>query len=96
MEPSRVSVLKGVPIVAVCGGPSAAHCAAIAEDGRAYGCGADGRGGAATSATPCDLSACQPAAVRPRSPDRGLRRARPTPRRVARWDGEPADPHGRG
>ena len=36
MEPSRVSVLKGVPIVAVCGGPSAAHCAAIAEDGRAF------------------------------------------------------------
>ena len=36
MEPSRVSVLKGVPIVAVCGGPSAAHCVAIAEDGRAF------------------------------------------------------------
>ena len=47
MEPSRVSVLKGVPIVAVCGGPSAAHCAAIAEDGRAFVWGATRAGSSA-------------------------------------------------
>ena len=36
MEPSRIYTLKDVPIVAVCGGPSAAHCVAITEDGRAF------------------------------------------------------------
>jgi len=36
MEPSRISTLAGVPISAVCGGSAAAHCMAIAEDGRVF------------------------------------------------------------
>jgi alpha-tubulin suppressor-like RCC1 family protein len=44
MQPSRISVLKDIPIVAVCGGPSAAHCVAIAEDGRAFVWGRNDRG----------------------------------------------------
>ena len=36
MEPSRITSMKGVPIVAVCGGAAAAHAIAIAEDGRVF------------------------------------------------------------